>query len=1356
VTSICDELRRHCICEKGTRMSKTEHFNTERDGNTGYRLAIQRLLIGLLLALVGCMTLSTSASAQQVRLFSGSFGGASSTPANPYPLSISQGVAVDDASHDVYVTDLLNHRVEKFGPSGEFILLFGKEVNLTKVLAAAPEAEQNVCAASSFDTCQAGALTSSPGGFEYPRYIAVDNSSGESKGDVYVANTALSGESTIADHVVSKFDSSGNLISSWASKGQLDGSNATGAVKGPFGPIEGMAVDASGNVWVVDQNRQMFEFRPNSSFVTGWKMLEPQTADGDAGIAVDSEDNLYTGTRATKFDSTGLEIGSVLGAEWAPEGFAVDSNELYIDVASPGGSAIQRYDASCHPARGFGGNCTPVESFGSAHLESSSGLAIDPSTSTDTLYVANKRSDSEVASFSVETVPDVSTLKATAFTSTSAILNGSVNPSGVELKTGLEGCRFEWGETEIYGHVSPCDENAAQIGSGSNTVEVRAPITGLQQGKTYHFRLVAGNANDVNSLIDEPSQGQDLAFGPPLIENGSAIGVAASRATIQAQVNPNNVDTQVRVEYGNEAGTYANSTPETDVGSSGTSELASFQLSGLAPHITYHYRVVAENALGEGTGAILSSDHTFLTQTGASDSVLPDGRGWELVSPPDKHGAELVPIFETGGVQASVAGDAISFMATAPTEAEPAGNSNKVQILSRRTPSGWGSQGIAIPHDASTGVPVGNGQEYRLFSSDLSLGIVQPFGGFVSQISAEASEQTPYLRTDYPTSDVNSPCLASCYRPLVTGTSGYANVPSETVFAPTCETSVICGPEFVGASPDLNHVVLQSAVPLTEGAPVGTSGEGSLYEWSGGRITLVSVLPDGELAPTNSNPLFGENRVARNAVSTDGSRIVWSSSGSKGERLYVRDTAREETVQVGSGAVQFQTASSDNSKILFTEGDEEHGDLRECDIVEHEGTLSCEYTDLTPVGVGENAGVLRTVPGASEDASYVYFVANAALKNGSVVVQGAQPGGCGGFAVANVRCNLYVRHNGATKLVAELSGEDGPDWGRNGSGLVGLTARISPDGRWLAFMSDRSLTGYDNRDGVTGRLDEEVYLYDASANDGVGALVCASCDPTGARPHGTEYTRLESGHGGLAFGSVGGFEQDQGIAANVPGWTPFRLGEALYQSRYLSDDGRLFFDSSDALVPQDSNGTGDVYEYEPPGIGDCQTASATFSEVSDGCVGLISSGTSKEESGFVDASEDGDDVFFLTYAQLSHADTDSIRDIYDARVGGGFVEASPLPVCEGDACQSPVGASEDPTPGSLTYSGPGNLSTSPPVTIVSKHKARPLTRAQKLAKALAGCKRDKSKTGRNRCVRSARKRFGQAKAGRANAKKGKR
>jgi hypothetical protein len=1310
------------------------------------------------------------ALAGQARVLTGSFGTATSTSADPYPLTGLVGRdAVDLETHDVYVADQANNRVEKFDAGGQLILMFGSGVDRTT--------GGNVCTVASGDVCQAGVASSSPGAFARPQAIVVDNSGvfGQ-QGDVYVGD--------LDSGLISKFNAEGGVISSWGDNGeghakdgppngQLNGANATGGVRGPFnevteafgvetGGIEGIALDPSGNLWVRANVHDVFEFHPNSHFATAW---ETGSEPGGPGLAVDSEDNVYTGQNLTKYNAEGAIIGDVqVEASFFDRGLGLDpvSNDLYVVQGQfAGPSSLARYAASCNSrlVEGVHHPCSAAESFGAKqmHSEGQAGLAIDPSSSAAPLYVSEREATSDgvtyparVLVFSVETVPDVVTDQATNLTASSATLTGSVNPSGVELEAGLQGCRFEWGPRssgagQTYSHTEPCDKTAAQIGAGSSPVEVHAHISGLQQGQTYHFRLVAGNHNQVNGLIDEPSLGADLAFGPPVIASASAIAVGSSDATVQAEVNPNNVDTRIRAEYGTEAGVYPNSTAEVDLGAGGVQQLASFQFAGLSPGSTYHYRFVAENALGEGTEAISSPDHSFVTQGASTGFAGLDGRTWELVSPANKHGAEPLSISEEGVVEAAVTGDAATFIATTATEAEPEGSANGIQVLSHRTPTGWVSSDIAAAHDESTGTSVGQGPEYSFFSSDLARALLQPFGKFVPELSPEASEQTPYLRTNFASGQPEAPCASSCYRPLVTGAAGYEDVPAETVFAPTCAKVRTCGPRFVGATPDLSHILMNSQVPLIEGAPAGRVGsdEGALYEWTDGKLSLVSVLPNER--PAAAGELGLQNRVTRNAISPDGSRVVWSN----GAGLYVRDLAKAQTVQVdaahsGPGTPMFQTASSDVSKVLFTV----EGDLRECDIVESEGSLACDESDLTSAVSGEEPRVLGLIDGASEDGSYVYFAADGVLQNESVPVAGAQPGRCATSSVGST-CNLYVRHDGKVKLVAELSGEDGSDWdGAGGANLAALTARVSPDGRWFAFVSDRSLTGYDNRDVVTGNPDEEVYLYDAEAGGGEGSLVCASCNPTGARPHGVEYGRL----GVLAHGRLD-FESDQGIAANLPGWTPYAHGQALYQSRYLSDSGRLFFNSTDALVPPDSNGTGDVYEYEPPGTGDCSTASSLFVGSSGGCLGLISSGTSKEESGFEDASEDGSDVFFESTARLATTDTDASRDVYDARIGGGFAESQSPPACEGDACQSPVAAPEDPTPSSLTYHGPGNQPSPTPATVKSKPKAKPLTRAQKLAKALKACKRDRSKRTRNKCTQSARKRYAPAKTGRATTKR---
>lgn len=1340
--------------------------------------------LSILLALGLFMIFTTTpARAEQRRLFSGSLGTASSTAVSPYPLSPgkegAQGpwsVAVNSSTgpsvHDVYVTDGANNRIEKFGPFGEFLLMFGKAVNETEhdriglepgETTQQKEAKENVCVAESLDICQAGTADSTPGAFESSEgvmFVAVNNSSG-GEGDVYVADFVEHGG---AGNTVSKFDPYGHLIASWGTGGRLDGSNV------PFGEIDGIAVDPSGNLWVSTVDAA-FEFKQNSAPMTEWS--HPQA--GPFGIAVNSEDNLYLATdfNLLKFSSAGADIGQITESGVRPDALTVDpsTNDLYVAPAEAS-FRVLRYEPSCQ-IRPLGAGCAPAESFTSSHPAFGHGLAIDPSSSGNTLYAA-ELSQGEVAGFSFETVPDVSTAKASGFTPTSATLNGTVNPAAVPVTE----CFFEWGESQAYGQKTPCEHpNSAEVGSGSSPVEVHADITGLQHGKTYHFRLVAGNDNDVNASLelDEPSQGQDVSFGPPLIDSASVSSVTSTSATLEAQVEPNNVDTHLKIEYGTDT-SYGQATPETDIGSAATSQSVSPHIQSLASDTVYHYRVIAHSALGTVAG----EDHMFTTQRAggpAGESVLPDGRVWELVSPANKHGADILPI-RSGesrfAIQAAAGGGLVTYLATSPTEAEPDGNSNYTQTLSNRGSDGWGSLDIAIPHNEATGL-TDTGEEYRVFSDDLSLGLLQPLGAFNPTLSAEASEQTVYLRSDFPGGDPGDLCRTSCSRPLVTGAPGFENVPPGTEFGiefqtgNKCPPEPVCGPQFLGATPDLNHVILLSRVPLS----ATPENDGGLFEWSGGQLQLVSILPSGEAAALNTGLSLGgrietsgtevETAILpRHAISADGARVVWSEGDAfpGNGHLYLRDTTSDasgKTIQldagkgfipVGAPSASFQDASSDDSKVFFTDeqkltpGSGASGgkpDLYQCEVAEVEDELECKLTDLTPENSGEPAAVQGTVIGASDDGSYVYFVADGVLtgteeNERGEKAQGDQP-------------NLYVSHDGTTKLVGVLSAEDSPDWAGTAADepLPELTAHVSPNGRWLAFMSERSLTGYDNRDANSGHPDEEVYLYAAAADGGEGHLDCVSCDPTGARPLGVEYENLERG---LAGGD-GGWQQNQWLAANIPGWTSPR-----YQSRYLSDSGRLFFNSSDALVPQDTNHTEDVYEYEPPkgeetaASDTCTTESPTYSPGSDGCVGLISSGTSPEESAFLDASETGDDVFFLTTAELSPQDLDSSLDVYDAHACSAASPCPPPPpalppVCVGDACQSSGSTPEDPTPGSLTFHGPGNISS-----LAASLAVKPMTAAQikakKLTKALKVCRAKTNKHKRAVCEELARKRYGAA------------
>jgi hypothetical protein len=373
------------------------------------------------------------------------------------------------------------------------------------------------------------------------------------------------------------------------------------------------------------------------------------------------------------------------------------------------------------------------------------------------------------------------------------------------------------------------------------------------------------------------------------------------------------------------------------------------------------------------------------------------------------------------------------------------------------------------------------------------------------------------------------------------------------------------------------------------------------------------------------------------------------------------------------------------------------------------------------------------VIGTSEDGSIVYFVADGRLASG------APAGDCkSGEDRGSVKCDLYAENTvtGARTLVAVLSGGDSPDWGGENGGLVAdLTARLSSDGRYLAFMSERSLTGYDNVDARSGVNDEEVFLYDYDT----GSLVCASCNPSGARPTGM----LDPSEGAAPLIDRPHVWAGHWLAASVPSWTKSIDTIALYQSRYLSSEGRLFFDSADSLVPQDVNGKEDVYEYEPSGVGSCEDGTS--------CLSLISAGASNEESVFLDASVSGDDVFFLTASGLVPQDQDGALDVYDAHVCTAVLPCAANPPTAPPPCVTAESCRAAPTlqptifgaPASATVSGAGDVPATP---TVSSKKAKPLTRAQRLSKALKACRVKRSGRRRAVCEAEAHKKYGPVKS----------
>jgi DNA-binding beta-propeller fold protein YncE len=964
------------------------------------------------------------------------------------------------------------------------------------------------------------------------------------------------------------------------------------------------------------------------------------------------------------------------------------------------------------------------------------------------------QSAGEDAQFTTSGPPRISSEATTVEGHEAATLHARINPDKLETKY-----HFEYGETSAYGTEVP--SGGATIPAGEVAVAESALLTKLKIGTTYHFRVVATNAA---GTTDQPDQ-TFTTVPPALIEAEHAAEVSSSQATLQTQINPLGHDTTYAFRYGTEpcqpnpSACTEIPSPRQDIGSGEVGVAKSVRLEGLKAAATYHYRVIAQNSLGTAEG----QERTFSTQESEKPFALPDGRAFEMVSSVDKHGAPIEALTREGGViLAAEDGNALTYVANGSIVEEPKGNRSPElqQVISRRGSKEWESQDIATPHSSEQGVSAGATPEYQFFSPNLLQALVEPWGkSALSEppLAPEAVQKTIYIRDN----------ASGTYLPLVVE----ANVADGTKFGDQLH--------FLTATPDLSHVILESKVALS-----GESSRPGLYEWAGGKLQFVSVLPNGTGA---LEPEMGFDRhVFAHALSNDGTRVVWTVADESPEgvhrgHLYMSDTALGQTIQLDAaqgapeperGSAQFQTASADGSKVFFTDKQRltadstaepisGKADLYGCDVAEEASKLVCHLKDLTvEQNEGEHANVQGFLFGASEDGSSVYLVAQGMLA-------GNQNGN--GEAAEAGKDNLYASHfdgsHWVSTFIAQLSSEDSAEW--EGSKLANtayLTARVSPNGRYLAFMSAASPTGYDNVDQTGAKHDEEVYLYDAAS----ASLRCVSCNPTGARPMGV----LDTEEAGEGLGLVVDRRKiwiGRWLAGNIPGWTAQSINTALLQTRYLSDSGRLFFNSADALVPhvltrtreEDVSGSPvrvgveNVYEYEPSGVGGCESTSG-------GCVSLISSGSSGRESAFLEATPTGNDVFFLTASQLLSQDTDTAFDVYDARVCTPSSPCLTPPSASGEGCtsastcrpaapaqQAPFGSS-----GSATVSGQGNILA--PANGghlgVKASKPQPLTRAQKLARALKACKRLKAKKKRHACEVRARRTYGaRHKAGTSNA-----
>jgi hypothetical protein len=820
----------------------------------------------------------------------------------------------------------------------------------------------------------------------------------------------------------------------------------------------------------------------------------------------------------------------------------------------------------------------------------------------------------------------------------------------------------------VVHQLSPCNAEGKFVEDKTTNppiapVPQRGNIEAMTMNPTSHFPPNERSAGILYAAAGEPcpalgscpaeAKGQSslgYMLAPqlrlePTVVSESVTEVGETSATLNAQVNPKGSHTTYVFQFLTDAAFQQNDPSDPFAGASevplggaslGTGQqplLAAVTIGGLSPATAYRYRVVATNSDGTSKGA----PESFRTRP-TEGAGLPDGRAYELVSPSQKNGGEVLPaapnVASCGSeckpglaasrfpVQVAPNGETIAYQGQ-PFSLND-GSVEYDEYVSSRASSGW--------QTASLSPPLVGGASGLLFEAF----------GFDTSLSHAVT---------YATNEALAPEAPGGYRNLFNEAVGnrFGLEPLLKITPPNRPPSGsgVFKVRYAGASADLSRVFFEANDALTVAssvapeAVVGTASQFNLYEWHAGQLQLVNVQPGN--AETHPGAAYGSgfgladpSKEVANlayAISDDGSRVFWSSATGQ---VYVRENG-EQTREIPDHSGKFLSASADASKLLLNDGT----------IYDLETGVS---TDLTA-----GHGGFQGIAGQSEDLSSVYLVDTSVLT--------AVPNTRGAVAKAG-EDNLYIWREGSVSFIATLLPGDNTALGVWHASPVQRAAEASPHGRWLAFNSKAALTGANtvgacefapNLQKYIGSVPcEEVYLYDSQS----GSLICASCNPTEAHPLGGSFLRIMDGAQG-----------------------------SLAQPRYLTDEGRLYFDSRDALSAADTNnGVEDVYQYEPTEQGTCRTAG--------GCVSLISSGRSSYDSNLLAADSSGSNVFFTTRQQLVPRDQDSLIDLYDARVEGGIPAdyAGPPTECSGEGCQpAQPGVPSEASPASSTVEGNGNV-----------------------------------------------------------------
>jgi hypothetical protein len=745
--------------------------------------------------------------------------------------------------------------------------------------------------------------------------------------------------------------------------------------------------------------------------------------------------------------------------------------------------------------------------------------------------------------------------------------------------------------------------------------------------------------------------------------------------------------------------------------------------------------LAAPSALAVGDANESSCSASTESSSGFRTS-LPDCRAYELVTQADS--GDLLEIQDTYGFP-----DHFMYMSLLPTLGEGTGAGLPEEFLATRTAQGWQQTPLTVPQGEAPGGEPTFDTGGVMFTGEFADALVmEPFQDALESPRLDETTGTMVYELSLSSGAISTVSLPD------SGKLTQSMIEFPTLYREDGQGSTSGWGGFLdGASQDGSRIFFSTSARLATapGTPEDThQTSAEVYERTGGHTYLVGVLPDGEVPvcgaevgqSDRSTAGSGSNdKYAYGAIAPDGSNVVFHTPGQtpvgvgcteRETGVFLRDVVNDATVKLPGEryAGRAGTQPGEEEKIFTVENvASPQGKIFEYHVTSGQTVeIASEARGL----LAYSANAARVYYLGPEYGIYVYEEGAPAPK----LVPGTQQGGYGeGLSLESGIYGSYIQTHEGTR--SSHAADNAPV--------------ATPDGNYLMFLSPNQLTPYANCVESEGsdRCHVEAYLYDAATD----RVTCVSCAPSNAAPQGNASFNPE----------VSNHESADWVPAAPP----------LIEDR-PAEGGReavmrVVFQTTEALVAQDTNGTWDVYEWEQEETEGCSRASLKlasltesehYSEADRGCLYLLSSGAGREleEAGnhelleggshLLGASEGLTDIYIETDQPMTGTPgLDNVAHVYDVRQDGGF----PSPATAGEGCEPglcrPEGAGSPvfAPPVSATLTGAGNLG---PATIKPTPKAASLTRKQKLARALQACKRKRNKHERVACERKARAKYG--------------